>query len=516
MTLISLKFFVFFMIVMAVYFCLPGKIQWIWLLASSLVFYYSSSNPVQFAEFLLIILINWAAALKMGKECKSRKTVYVLTLLFDILMLCLFKYSRFFFNILAHLFNLASIDISQGRLASLVSLSENCSPIRISYFALIIIGYITDVYWGKNSAQKNPGKLVLFAGFFPQMTSGPIVTYDQMKDQLWGGKHRFSYDTFVLGMERVLWGIFKKIVISERLGVIVNTVYSYYEVYAGLYVFIAAGFFALQLYCDFSGLMDIVLGFSQCLGIVLPENFNTPFYSLNLSEFWRRWHITLGGFLRDYVLYPVQRSRMFKNMRKAFKNRFGKGYEKKFNLPLYLSLFISWFLIGLWHGGGWNYIFGVGLYMWAVIVIGEVLHPFFMWLVKILRINTECDSYKLFLRIRTFILFSFGLSFFRAENLKSGFAMWKSAFSLFNPWIFFDESFFNMGLDRREWGILVFGLILLFVVSYISQKSDVREYLKKQNFAFRIVIFAGLFIMIAVFGYYGIDFNAADFIYGRF
>lgn len=516
MSLISLEFFIFFLLVSIIYYILPGKLQWLFLLASSVYFYYSFSSRIQFIEFLIIVLINWFMAIFMNEDNKHRKLVYTLTLLFDVLMLCLFKYSRFFYEIYLAIGNLFGVDFSLEFLDKVVYYSEEFSPLRISYFALIIIGYITDVYWGKNKALKNPGKFMLFAGYFPQMTSGPIVTYEQMENQLWGDKHKFSYDTFILGLERILWGVFKKIVISERCGVIVNKVYGYYEVYAGGYVFLAAIMFALQLYCDFSGLMDIVLGASECLGIILPENFNTPFYSLNLSEFWRRWHITLGGFLRDYVLYPIQRSKGFKNLRKWCKNHFGKGYEKKFNLPLYLSLLISWFLIGLWHGGGWNYIFGVGLYMWAVIVLGEICSPIFKWLVKILHINTECDSYRLFLRIRTFTLFAFGLSFFRAKTLADGFKMWKSGFSVYNPWIFFDESLYKMGLDRREWGILIFGLILLFVVSYISQKENVRAYLKKQNFVFNLVIFSLLFIMVVTWGYYGMSFNAQDFIYGRF
>ncbi len=333
---------------------------------------------------------------------------------------------------------------------------------------------------------------------------------------MWGRKHRFSYDRCVRGMERVLWGLFKKLVISERLSIVVGRIYDYYEAYNGLYIFAAAAMFAMQLYCDFSGLMDIVLGCSEVLGITLPENFDNPFLSLNLSEFWRRWHITLGGFLRDYVLYPLERSGLLKKMRKACKKHLGKGYEKKYNLPLYFSLLISWFLIGLWHGGGWNYIFGVGLYMWAVIVLGELLHPFFMWLVKILHINTECMTYRLFLRIRTYLFFMFGLSFFRAETLEDGFLMWKGAFATFNPWIFFDESFFKLGLDRREWGILAFGLLLLFLVSYLSGKKDVRTYIREQNFIARLLVFAGLFAMIVVFGCYGEAFSAADFIYGKF
>ncbi|MCR5473849.1 MAG: hypothetical protein K6F28_01455 [Lachnospiraceae bacterium] len=518
MSLISLKFFLFFFIVCAVYFLLPACAQWIWLLAASLVFYYSLCYYTipGCLIFLGLVLVNWAGSQFMGEECSRRKAVYTGVLLVDVISLAVFKYTSFFYSILLGIGNLFGADLT-NRICNEIEFftRENC-PEKISYFALILIAYITDIYWGKGKAPKNPGKTLLFASYFPIMTSGPIITFEQMDGQLWGGKHHFSYDRVVRGMERVIWGLFKKMVLSERMAVIVTRIYDYYEAYNGLYIFVAAALFAMQLYCDFSGLMDIVLGISEVLGINLPENFNTPFYSVSLSEFWRRWHITLGGFLRDYVLYPLQRSKAFKNMRKFCKARLGKGYEKKFNLPLYLSLLVSWFLIGLWHGGGWNYIFGVGLYMWLVIVAGELLSPFFGWLVKVLHINTNCASYTLFLRIRTFLLFMFGLSFFRADTLESGFKMWKYAFVTFNPWIFFDESFFNMGLDRREWGILAFGMLLLFVVSYISQKRNVRDLIKEQNVVARYAIFAILFTMVIVYGYYGAEFNAADFIYGRF
>ena len=518
MSLISVEFFIFFFLVCCVYFLLPATAQWVWLLIASLAFYYSRTHyePRIYLWFLAIVLVNWAGSLFMGESGKHNKPVYRCVLIFDILVLALFKYFSFFYGILLAAGKLFHADLSNIVCDFAVFYSREYCPDKISYFALIIIAYITDVYWGKSRALKNPGKALLFASYFPLMTSGPIVTIEQMEGQLWGEKHRFSYDRCVRGMQRVLWGLFKKLVLSERLAVVVSAIYEYYEAYNGLYIFVAAALFAMQLYCDFSGLMDIVLGISEVLGITLPENFDTPFYSLNLSEFWRRWHITLGAFLRDYVLYPIQSSLAFKKLRKFCKKHLGKGYEKKFNIPLYLGLLISWFLIGLWHGGGWNYIFGVGLYMWAVIVTGELLSPVFKWLVSVLHINTECASYRLFQRIRTAFLFMFGLSFFRANTLRDGFLMWKGAFTKFNPWIFFDESLYKLGLDRREWGILLCGLLLLFVVSYFAQKGDVRDAIRRQNFVARFLIFAALFVIVIVYGYYGAYYNAADFIYGRF
>lgn len=516
MSINTLSFFLYFILFAFIYFILPQKIQWFWLLFGSLYFYWKGESIQRFIIFLIFILINYFASLFLGEDSKNRKLVFTLIMLFDVGSLSLFKYSDFFAGIVKpFLLNLHIID-NTARIDRFVELAEYFGPKGVSYFSLILIAYIADVYWCKVPAQKNPLKTILFTSYFPQITSGPIVRYDEMQDQLWGRKNRFSYSGLISGSERLIWGIFKKSVIAERCSVIVKTIYDSYIVYNGFYIWIAAIMFAMQLYCDFSGLMDMVLGFSEILGIKLPENFDTPFYSLSLSEFWRRWHITLGSFLRDYVLYPVQRSGLFIKFRKAWKKKLGKGYEKKWNLPLHLSLFVSWFLIGLWHGGGWNYIFGVGIYMWIVIVGGELLSPLFKKLIVLLHINTDCDSYRLFLRLRTFFLFIFGLSFFRAKSLKDGFLMWKNAFSQFNIWIFFDKSIYELGLDRTEWGILIFGLILIFIVSYISQKEDFRAYLNRQNLLFRLIVFSVLFVMIICWGYYGMDFNAADFIYGRF
>lgn len=516
MAINSLFFLIFFSIVLIVYYLIPGSVQWAWLLIAGLFFYWENSSVESFFVFLGIVLLNYVATLFMDENNPHRKISYIIILLFDILAIVLFKYSDFFADIIKQIMILCKSKSSFEGISQFVSFMEEYAPTGISYFDLILIGYVTDVYWCKIKPQKNPGKIMLFTSFFPQMVSGPIVCYEEMSPQLFGKKNRFCYNNLYRGGERLLWGLFKKMVMAERFAVVVTKIYSVYEVYKGFYIWIAAALFAFQLYCDFSGLMDIVLGYAQMLNIKLPENFETPFYSTSLSEFWRRWHITLGGFLRDYILYPVQRSKAFRNLRKSCKDKMGKGYEKKWNLPLHLSLLISWFLIGLWHGGGWNYIFGVGLYMWAIIVLSDLLTPAFDKLKKILHINTDCESYKLFQRIRTFLIFIFGLSFFRAESLSDGFKMWKNAFSQFNIWIFFDKSLYELGLDRAEWGILFIGLIMLFIVSYISQKEDFRDFLERQNYLFRLIVFSVLFIMIICWGYYGMNFNAADFIYGRF
>lgn len=537
MSILTLEFALFFAITAIIYFIVPGKFQWIVLMLSGIYYLYCSCPSYQRAVFLVFIIVNYIVSILISTSKNKNRAIYVIGLVFDVLYLCVLKYFSFFSTIFVSVAGLVGIHINIENIQKVQAILNEIAPIGMSYFVLIIIAYITDVYWEKIVVQKNPLKFLYYATFFPLLTSGPIVQYEQMEGELFvsdkdssenadekinevkvhNNKKRFDYERVVRGLQRVLYGVFKKLVIAERLAIVVNTIYGNYDVYAGYYIPVAATFFAFQLYTDFSGLMDIVIGLCEIIGITLPENFDTPFYSRNLSEFWRRWHITLGGFLRDYVLYPVQRSKAFKNLRKACKNKFGKGYEKKFNLPLYLSLFVSWFLIGLWHGGGWNYIIGVGLYMWFMIVIGEISKPLLEKIVNTLKINTECFSFILFERIRTFIVFAFGLSFFRAATLVDAFKMWKSAFTVNNIWIFFDKSLYSLGLSKDEFIICVIGLIIVFAVSFIKNNyGDVRDLIRKQNFIFRLFLFGILFALIVMYGYYGTGFETANFIYGRF
>lgn len=529
MSLISLEFFIFFLAVLIVYYLLPGKLQWVWLLLAGMYFYYRNATLLQCLVFVIFLVINYIASINVTEGKPHPVAVFRAVIIFDAIVLMGMKYTEFFYDIYSRIAQLFGHSPNAELAERIILVTGDLCPPRISYFALIVMGYVTDVYWGRINVQRNPGKFALFASYFPQMTSGPIVQYEQMDDKLWGDKHRLSYTGIISGLKRVLWGIFKKLVVSERLSVMVNEIYDYYELYPGFYIVFAAACFAFQLYADFSGLMDIVLGFSEMLAIKLPENFNTPFYSVSLAEFWRRWHITLGGWLKSYIFYAVQNTEAFRRLRKFCKKKLGKGYEKKYNIPQFLGLLISWFLIGLWHGGGWNYIFGVGIYMGLIIIISELCQPLFLKLVTLLHINTEAFSYILFKRIRTFFIFIFGLSFFRADNLSQGFKMWKNAFSLFNPWIFFDHSLYRLGLNEHEFNILLFSLLIMLVVSMIEHRQEIRSgkaeidkmdatrtFLSKQNFVFRLILFVIIFVMIITWGYYGSEYNASDFIYGRF
>ena len=519
MGLLSIQFYIFFLIVLTVYYLLPGKCQWMWLLAASLFYYFTNSNIQQLIVFACIIIINFIGS-RFFSGGNNKRGFYVL-LIFNIALLIFLKYPELIQSVSALILKPFSVSFS---LSAYKSLTRLLCPMGISYFMLILIGYLTSVYWGLISPVGNPLKLTLFVSFFPMMTSGPIIGYNETGKYFFTPeKKHFSYEHLVKGALRVLWGIFKKLVISERLAIAVNTIYGYYETYTGLYVFLAAALFTLQLYTDFSGLMDIVLGLSETLGITLPENFRTPFYASTLAEFWRRWHITLGEWLRTYVFYPLQRSGPIRKLRKKLKTKLGKDFEKKYNIPVYISLLLTWVLIGFWHGGSLKYIFGVGIYMGVIIMLSDLLQPVFGRLVRFARINTECFSYRLFTRIRTFILFMVGNSFFRAERITDGFKMWKYAFSRFNPWILFDGSLYSLGLDRTEIMICFTGLLLLFIVSLYNHREElagsglsVRDLIFRQNLVFQLMVFAFLFAAILAWAHYGTEFEAQNFIYGAF
>jgi len=510
MSLVSLEFLAFIVVVAIIYFILPGRIQWVFLLVSSVIFFYLNSNMYQVVNLLFFLTVNFIFSIIMSKQTDRRKLVFVCIVLFDIAYLLLFKYFSFFMPLLSLL------GIYEERLIRINGLVTDIAPMGISYMALIVIGYMAELYWEHVDVQKNAGKFALFACFFPQLMSGPIVKYQEYDGNLWGDKHYFNYDRVVSGIERIIWGVFKKLVISARAGIVASTIYDSYHVYTGFYIPVGIAFYIIQLYCDFSGLMDIVIGVSEIFGITMPENFNTPFYSETMSEFWRRWHITLGRFLKEYVLFPMQTSGWFRKLRKSYKKAVGKNFEKKFNLPRYFVMLISWAFIGFWHGGGWNYIWGVGIYMWIVTTLGELLEPAFCKMTAALRINTECFSWKLFRRVRTFILYMFGVSFFWAKSLKDGFMLWKNAFASFNPWIFADRSLYQLGLSREEMMILGISLLILFTVSHIQQKNSVREVLNRQNYGFRVLVYISIFALTVVWGHYGSGFDAASFIYGRF
>lgn len=383
-------------------------------------------------------------------------------------------------------------------------------PLGISYYTFSLIGYLLDVYWKKERAETNYCKLLLFALYFPKVFQGPISKHRDIAKQLNEG-HRFDYRRYCFGWQRMLWGFFKKLVIADRLNIFVNTVFGNYGSYHGSQLLAAAIFGAFQLYCDFSGCMDIALGASQIFGIELEENFNRPFFSRSASEFWRRWHITLGAWFKDYLYLPVSRSSAVKKISKKMGNRFGAAARK--NTIIVIASTVVWLATGLWHGTGWNYIVW-GIYWDIIIVSTTVFEPQIQNLTTRLRIHTESKGFILFQQLRTFLLFVVARIITIPSELKTTGEIFKSIFTDFAPWKLVDGSIYDLGLDRPNLHLAIIVIILLMWVGAKQERGIViREKIEALPIVPRWIFWLAASFAVLIFGVYGVGYSASAFIY---
>lgn len=469
------------------YYVYPKKVQWILLLAFSIVFIIFATTDVKVYMYILFtVLVSYIGSNLIGrvKDNKKKKIIQAITVILLVLQLLLLKYINFFGSSAINLINIFGANLNWNLFSIIV-------PIGVSYYTLIAIGYVIDVGRGKVNPQKNIFKHTLFVLYFPQLTSGPFTRYDQMENELYV-EHNFEFENITFGFQRIIWGIFKKLVISERLAIIANTVFNGYTEFGGINVIIGAIAFTLQLYTDFSGCIDIVLGTSRTLGIKLPENFNTPFFSKTIPEFWRRWHMTLNTWFRDYIYFPL-------------------GGSRKGKVRTYVNLMIIFLISGLWHGAAWTYvIWGAlnGLYSCIYKIADGVLNPFINKLRKIFGLNKERNTYKVMQMFITFGLTCFAFIFFRAETVSQAVTMIKNIVSF--------QAIGDLGLTSSDYIITLLSGILLFIVSILKQKYNIREQIANQHIVIRYGIWIGLILIILLFGYYGVGYDSSNFIYQKF
>ena len=495
MSITSFPFLCLFGVILILYYLIPKKAQWGLLLTASLGYFLLSGEPWLAVYPVIALAVIYFSALYIHRVggnseeaavLKKKRIVLALAVVFCVFLLCILKYMHF------------------GLLA----------PIGISFYTLTLLGYLFDVYYEISEAETNILKLGLFGYYFPTMISGPILRYKDLKDELFG-THSFDYKKVTFGIQRMLWGFFKKLVISERMALIVNEVFGKPDTYGGFYILIGAIGFTFQLYTDFSGCMDIIIGASETFGITLPENFKTPFFARNISEYWRRWHITLGDWLKDFLFYPILRTSFFAGLPKKLKGKLGKKRAKQYTV--FLAMLLLWSTIGYWHGGAFKYIFGSGLLHWFYIVSGELLEPVWAKLKKWFHIKEEAFGFVLFQRIRTFLLVALGLTFFRAADFPTGCKMVWSGMTEWNPEIFWNGSVFQLGLDWVELSIAVISLVLLLLVSTLQERyGSVRELLAKQHLLIRWIVLYALLFYVILLGYYGPGYSASEFIYQGF
>lgn len=514
MNLTDFYFLCAFALILLIYYLVPKKLQWGVLLLASIAYYVLNGEPVLILYPVLSVILCWEicrffASLEGRKGTEKVKFATLVTgVILLLLVLVLLKYLRF------------------------TSFVDLLVPLGLSYYTFTLIGYIVDVYYGIAEPQTNLLKLMCFGMYFPALVSGPIMQYREVRESFFA-EHRFNLQNLTYGMQRMLWGFFKKLVIAERLGVFVAAVYEDPATYGGVYVWLAILAFTFQLYTDFSGLMDIVLGISQCFGIVLPENFKTPFFSRTISEYWRRWHMTLGVWFKEYVFYRILRTSTFGKLQKALRDRLGKKKGKQ--ISTFIAMFVLWLIIGLWHGGNMTYVIGSGLLHWFYIVMEEVLEPPFTKLWKRLNIATDAKWLDKLRILRTFILVNIGNAFFRAASVGDAVKMFGYGFSEHK----FAEAFgsgigggvFSLGLDWIQWGVTIVSLVALLVVSLVQKKIEehpeqfempmdgsgcVRDLIAKKTIVIRFIIWFALLFYVILLGQYGPGYSAAEFIYQGF
>lgn len=521
MSFVSLSFFLFVAVFGTVYFVVPKKLRWTVLLGASLIFYWLVSGLLIFcllataattyggALWVERVLQSSASAAKSlereqrraAKALAVRKCRWILlgVMGLNFGFLAFLKYSGALFAGLSGLGGLLGFAVPDFTRSILF-------PLGVSFYTFQSMGYLFDVYRGKTAAERNPLKFLLFVSFFPQIVQGPISRWKDLAPQLFEG-HSFDYRQAKFGAQLMAWGAFKKLVIADHAAVLVNTVCGGYpEPYHGPVLFLAALFYSLQIYTDFSGGIDIARGVAQMLGITMTENFERPYFAATIADFWRRWHMTLGGWCRDYIFYPLSLSKPFNKLSKWGRNRLGNRVGKL--LPVLCSQLIVFLIIGMWHGSQFKYI-AFGLYHGAFIIGGILLEEPLSRLTDRLHIDRNAWWFRGFQILRTFLIVTFGRYFSIAGSFRQALSMLGSTFrSAAVPGLF------TLGLTAREMGILGLASLGLFAVSLLQEKGLVlRDWVEKRPAPLRwLIYFAGV-MSIVIFGAYGTQYDATAFIY---
>lgn len=494
----SYQFLIFFPVVVLIYWAIPLRFRYIWLLAASYYFYMCWN-----AKYALLLLFSTAVTYASGliinkvksldidgkKRTRYMKLCVAFSFIINLGVLAWFKYFNFIFENVQKVFAHIGITLSSPAFDIVL-------PVGISFYIFQALSYTVDVYRGDIYAEKNFLKYALFVSFFPQLVAGPIERSKNLLKQV-AEPHRFDYDKCREGFLLMLWGFFLKLVIADRAAIIVNTVYNNYGSYPGMYLVVATVLFAFQIYCDFAGYSTIAMGAAKILGFELMENFDCPYMAKSVSEFWRRWHISLSSWFRDYLYIPLGGNR--------------KGTARK-----YLNLMIVFLTSGMWHGAQWSFIAwgGInGIYQ----IIGERLMTLRNKANKLLRLNRESFGHKLFKVVSTFALIDFAWIFFRANRLTDAFKIIKSMVSVRNWWVLFDDSLFTLGLDWKNFVLLLFAIVILLAADVFKYKGiKVRRVIMRQELWFRWSLYIAAIAGILVFGIWGPGYDASSFIYFQF
>ena len=483
----SIEFLVFFPIVAGLFFIIPKKFRCLWLLIAS-YYFYMSWNPkyavlIAFSTFVTYIsgILMERANTKHGKQA-----VVAASFIINLAILGVFKYANFALQTLSDIGAILGLQPIERRLDLLL-------PVGISFYTFQALSYTIDVYRGTVKAEKNILKYMLFVSFFPQLVAGPIERSGNLLSQIQRVKeiNVWEFERVRNGFLLMFWGLFQKLVIADRASVLVNQVYQNYGDYGFLELAIASVLFAFQIYCDFGGYSNIARGAARVMGFSLMQNFRQPYLAVNIKEFWRRWHISLTSWFTDYLYIPLGGSR--------------KGTVRK-----YLNILIVFMVSGLWHGASWNFV--AWGFLHAVYQISGDLAGKWKKRIGVQDSNNGCFSRKLEKGIVTFVLADAAWVFFASDSLHHACDIFRQMVTSFQT-----TSIYEIGLDRGNWFILCFGILLLFVVDVIHEKDvSVFQFVQRQTVLFRWTLYLGLIWSIILFGIYGAGYDSSQFIYFQF
>ncbi|HZX20768.1 MAG TPA: MBOAT family O-acyltransferase, partial [Clostridia bacterium] len=498
----SYGFIIFIALLFIFYYMIPERHQWKLLLGASYLFYYFA-NP----KFILYISLTTISTYFVGCEIgdlynvqsrhlarhkdkltreekkdykssiKSRQWKWLLfCMILNFGILAVVKYTNFAISNINYIYR----SFGSERQFSFWNL---ILPMGISFYTFQTMGYIIDVYRGKHPPERNIFKLALFVSFFPQLVQGPISRFDDLSQTLFV-EHPYSGNNVNSGLQRIIWGYFKKLVIADRMLVAVNAIIRNPDIYQGAFVFIGMLFYAYQLYADFTGGIDITIGIAQVLGIKVRENFERPYFSKSITEYWRRWHISMGTWFRDYVFYPISVSRPMLNLSKYSRQRFGNAVGRR--IPVYVATIIVWFTTGVWHGAGWNFIVW-GLMNGIVIIISLEFEPFYKWFHNKFDVK-HTFLFRLFQVVRTVLLMSCLRLFDCYRDVPMTFRMFSTMFTRFNAGELFSGTLMDLDLKMADYIVLLVGLVILVTVSLIQRDGSVRHKIAERPTVMRYTV----------------------------
>ena len=493
----SIPYILFLPLVLLIFYLIPNRFRYIWLLVCS-YFFYMCWNARYLILILISTLITWYCGLSIEKAENSgdddakrilrKKSYVVFGLVLNLGILFFFKYFHFAFDNLAALLGLLHISLPRPAFDVLL-------PVGISFYTFQALGYMIDVYRGDTKAEHNVLRYALFVSFFPQLVAGPIERSGNLLGQLAEPK-KLKFDNLLEGLYLFLWGYFLKIVLADRIALFVDTVYGpNYMDFGGITVILATVLFAVQIYCDFAGYSVIAMGSAKMLGVDLMENFDTPYFSRTVAEFWRRWHISLSSWFRDYLYIPLGGNRRGK-LRKA------------------LNVMITFTVSGLWHGASWGFVvwgFLNGLFQ----LIGGVLRPLREKLSRALCLDPDSFGYRLVQTLITFVLVDLTWVFFRAPSVRAGVQMIRSMRYIKADMLFVPLPLYP--LDGPNTRLLLASLLLLFAADAAKYRGvKLRAFFMRQDWLFQAVFLSLCICAILLFGIWGRGYDAASFIYFQF